>query len=423
MMATVIAFSRYFIALLFGASAAASLAQMPRNQKNYLAVVIFCIPVFIVQVICLHFLGMETTLKIYPLLTHLPIALFVFFYVKQSWLISLTSMFVSFLCCQPARWIGSVLSAIFSNVSMNHIGYNVTVILTYYLLQKYISKSVWHLMERSFKSCLLLGSMPALYYVFDYITSFYTDFIYSGTRTAVQFMPFITSSFYLIFVLLYYNEIQNQTQMQRERDMIYTQFKQAQKEFASLKQMQQNAKTYRHDMRHHFALLQSLAAQGKLEEIKTYLQTAESDIDTITPHRYCENDTVNLILSAFASKAKEAQIHLEITANLSESLALSDTELCSLLSNALENAIKACEKIKDVHQRHIRLRVFCKNNKLCLDIRNTFESKPVLHDGLPVVTESGHGFGTKSMAHIVEKHGGVYQFTTQKNWFIFQATM
>ena len=29
---------------------------------------------------------------------------------------------------------------------------------------------------------------------------------------------------------------------------------------------------------------------------------------------------------------------------------------------------------------------------------------------------------TKSMAHIVEKHGGVFQFSAKDGWFIFQAT-
>jgi len=26
------------------------------------------------------------------------------------------------------------------------------------------------------------------------------------------------------------------------------------------------------------------------------------------------------------------------------------------------------------------------------------------------------------MAHIVEKHGGVYQFSVKDGWFVFQAT-
>ncbi len=201
-----------------------------------------------------------------------------------------------------------------------------------------------------------------------------------------------------------------------------TQFRQAQTEFASLRQMQQNAASYRHDMRHHFALLQSLASKEQIQEIQEYLRTAQSDMDAITPIRFCENETVNLILSAFAAKAKQAGIRLTVDTKLPSSLPFSDTELCSLLSNALENAIQASKHIPDSNKRIILLRAYSKNSKLCIDIRNSYQIEPDFHQGLPVSNEQGHGFGTKSMVNIIEKHGGVFQFSVKEGWFIFQAT-
>lgn len=356
-------------------------------------------------------------------MSHLPVVIFIVIFLKRPWLISLTSMFVSFLCCQPPRWIGTVAGGAFDSASINHASYILTVFLIYYLLKKHVVNSVRHLMERSIKSCLLFGAMPAFYYLFDYGATVYTDFMYSGTRAAVQFMPFVTSAFYFVFVLFYYAEIQKQASIQRERDMLDTQFRQAQTEFASLRQMQQNAAAYRHDMRHHFALLQGMASKEHIEEIKEYLQRAQSDMDAITPIRFCENETVNLILSAFASKAKKAGILLTIDTKLPDSLPLSDTELCSLLSNALENAIQASKNISDSKERYIKLRLYSKNNKLCIDIRNSYHTEPIFHNDLPVSKEQGHGFGTKSMAHVVEKHGGVFQFSIKDGWFIFQATI
>ncbi len=423
MIETAIEFSRYWFALLFGAAVAVTLAGMTRTRKNYLAVGFFTVVLFIIQIACLRLWGMAVTIKIYPLLSHLPVAIFIVVYLNRSWLISLTSMFVSFLCCQPPRWIGTVVGVAFGNTSMDHVGYIVAVFLMYYFLQKYVLDSVRHLMERSVSSCLLFGAMPAFYYLFDYATTVYTDFLYSGSRTAVHFLPFVTSTFYFVFVLLYYGETQEQASIQRERDMLDTQFRQAQIEFASLRQMQQNAASYRHDMRHHFAFLQSLASKERIEEIKVYLQTAQSDIDAITPVRFCENETVNLILSAFTTKAKHSGTLLTVEAKLPNLLPFSDTELCSLLSNALENAIYACENIADSNERYIKLRAYSKNNKLCIEIRNTYHTEPIFHQGLPVSKKHGHGFGTKSMAHIVEKHGGIYQFSVKDGFFIFQATV
>lgn len=422
MIVTAIAFSRYFIALLFGTAIAVSIAGMAHTRRNHLILGCFTVSLFILQLICWRLLGMDMTTKIYPLLTHLPVTVFITLYLKRSWLISLTSMFVSFLCCQPPRFFGTIAGEIFDSASMNHIGYIAAAFLLYYFLQKYAVRSVRHLMERSVRSCLLFGAMPAFYYLFDYAGTVYTDFMYSGERAAVQFMPFVTSTFYFVFVLLYYGETQKQTRTQRERDMLDTLFRQAQTEFTSLKQIQQNAAAYRHDMRHHFNLLQGMADKENIAEIKEYLQTAQSDIDVITPIRFCENETVNLILSSYAAKANQAKILLTIDATLPSQLPFSDTELCSLLSNALENAFQASCKIPDSNKRCIKLRLYSKNTKLCLDTRNSYLVEPVFHEGLPASTEDGHGFGTKSMAHTIEKHGGVYQFSVKDGWFIFQAT-
>lgn len=419
---TLIAFSRYLVALIFGSALAVKFAGMAGTRKNNLVFGGFILALFVIQLFCLKIFGMAVTLKLYPLISHLPVVLFIAVYLKRTWLISFTSMFVSFLCCQPPRWIGAVAGEMVYSAATDHAFYIMSAVLTYFLLDKYALGSVRHLMERSVKSCLLFGAMPALYYLFDYTATVYTNFMYSGSRAAMQFMPSAAATFYFVFVLLYYAETQKQESIQRERDMLDMQLTQAQKEFVSLRQNQQNAATYRHDMRHHLALLQGLAIGGRIEEIREYLSIAQSDMDAITPIRFCENETVNLILAAFAVKAKQAEIQFEAEARLPEAFPFSDTELCSLLSNALENAILASEKMDDRENRCIRLRVYSKNNKLCIDIRNRYQKEPVFHKGIPVSEERGHGYGAKSMANIVEKHGGVFRFMAEDGWFIFQAT-
>lgn len=423
MIETVIEFSRYLLVMLFGAAVSVRFAGMEHKRKNYLVLGFFTVVFFLLQVASLLLFGMDMTRKIYPLLSHFPVFVFIIIYLNRSWLISLTSVFVGFLCCQPPRWIGAVVGEILNSATADHLGYIITAFFMYYFLEKYVVRSTRYLMDRSAKSCLLFAAMPAFYYFFDLTTTVYTDILYTGTRAVVQFMPFVTSAFYLVFILLYYAETQKQVRIQRERDMLDSQLEQAQTEFVYLRQMQQNAAAYRHDMRHHFTLLHALATQERMDEIIGYLRTAQSDMDAITPIRYCENETANITLSAFAAKAKQSDILFTPEVKLPDSLPLSDTELCSLLSNALENAIHATVKVADSNARQIKLRIYSKNKKLCIDIRNTFHTVPVFHNGLPVSTEQAHGFGTKSMVYIVENHGGVYRFLVKDGWFLFQAAI
>lgn len=422
MAVTVIGLLRFGFSLVFGITVSVLFAGIELTKKNRLVTGLLCVIFLFVQTASWWLLGLDLTSKLYPLIIHLPLIVIFSFYYKRPWLISTVSVLSGYLCCQAPRWFGFLAGAVLDSRLADHIFYIASVFLAYYFLKRYVAGSVRQLMEKSTKSCLFLGGVPLFYYLFDYTTIIYTDVLYSGAEWAVRFMPSTISVFYFVFVILYYAETQKQANLQREKDMLDAQFRLAQTEFASLRQLQQNAAAYRHDMRHHFALLQGLASKEHIEGIKEYLRTAQSDMDAITPLRFCENETVNLILSAFATKAKQGSILLTVDAKLPDSLPFSDTELCSLLSNALENAIHACEQIPDSNKRIIQLRVYSKNTKLCIDIRNSYQAEPIFQQGLPVSKEQGHGFGTKSMVHIVEKHGGVFQFSVKDGWFIFQAT-
>ena len=413
---------RFGFSLCFGTAVSALFAGIAPTRKNRLTTALLCVIFLGVQTASWWFFGIATTSKLYPLIIHLPLIVIFSLYYKRRWLISAVSVLSGYLCCQAPRWVGFLAGAALGGRLADHIFYMAAVFLCYYFLKRYVAGSVRQLMAASAKSCLFLGGVPLFYYLFDYTTTIYTDVLYRGAEWAVQFMPSTISIFYFVFVILYYAETQKQASLQRERDMLDTQLRLAQTEFASLRQMQQNAANYRHDMRHHFAFLQELASKGRLEEMKAYLRTAQSDMDAITPTRFCENETVNLILSAFAAKAEQSEILLTVEARLPDTLTLSSTELCSMLSNALENAIHACENIADKDNRIIRLRVYAKNNKLCIDIRNRYQTEPVFGEGVPVSGERGHGFGVKSMVHIVEKYGGICRFAVEDGWFLFQAT-
>ena len=69
---------------------------------------------------------------------------------------------------------------------------------------------------------------------------------------------------------------------------------------------------YQHDMRHHLTMLEGLITAGKPEQASQYIRKVQSDIETITPRRYCENELVNLLCSSFAEKAQHAGARLDV---------------------------------------------------------------------------------------------------------------
>ncbi|MBO5371862.1 MAG: sensor histidine kinase [Lachnospiraceae bacterium] len=187
-----------------------------------------------------------------------------------------------------------------------------------------------------------------------------------------------------------------------------------------MRTLQTQTITYRHDMRHHFAYLQALAATGDLEKIQNYIHTIQSDIDAITPKRFCQNELVNLILSTYDTKAAKKQITLNIQALIPKDLPISDTKLCAILSNALENALQATENSTN---KTIEIRLAIRNSALLIQISNPFVGTVAYNNQIPSTSQSNHGFGTKSIAAIVDSYHGQYEFIAENQVFTVRVLL
>lgn len=423
MIETVVGLIRFGFSLLFGVAVSLLFAGIGRSRRNNIVIICACVTLLLAQFLCWLFFGIEKTSKLYPLIIHVPMLLLFTLYFKRPWLTSFASVLSAYLCCQAPRWVGLLVGAAVNSSLGEHIFYIVAVALAYYFLKRYVAGSVQKLMENSVKSRMLLGAVPFFYYIFDYYTTIYTDILYTGTKWAVQFMPSTISVFYFVFVIIYYAETQKQASAQRERDMLATQLQVAKTEFSTLRELQECTALYRHDMRHHISFLKGLAAEGNTEKIKEYLNAAERDMDDITPVRFCENETVNLILSSFAVKAKQAGVSMTIDAKLPAEVPVSDTELCSLLSNGLENAITAAANCPSSPYREILVKIKVHKGKLLISIDNPYMGEVKMKDGHPQSSREGHGFGTRSIAAIADNYGGLAIFGTENGIFTLKVML
>ncbi|MBS6443827.1 MAG: sensor histidine kinase [Clostridium sp.] len=187
-----------------------------------------------------------------------------------------------------------------------------------------------------------------------------------------------------------------------------------------MRTMQTQAASYRHDMRHHFTYLQALAGTGNLDKIQEYIQTAQSDLDAITPKRFCSNELINLLLSAYDTKAESEGISLLVQASIPAELPLSDTKLCAILSNALENALHASI---ETEEKFIQVQLAERNQTLLIQISNPFIGTVSFQNGMPVSTQAGHGFGTKNIAAIADSYHGQFQFFAKDEIFTVRVLL
>lgn len=411
----------YASILIFGVAVSAIFSGFERSPKNILIICCFSAATLFCQGISWQFLGLELTKALYPFIVHLPLVIILKFAFKKTWLVSLSSVFSAYLCCQSPKWLSSIIDIMFKSKDILLLIYIPIIAICFLVLYKYIATPVSRVMAQSWKSCFLFGAVPFLYYIFDYVSTIYTNWLYSGSVVAVQFIPSMVSIFYFVFVLIYYSEVQKNQAVQRERDLIAAELKEAKTEFDALSRIQEQTRRYRHDMRHHFTLLQGLAADGDINKITDYLKIAKSDLDALTPTKYCENDTINLLLSSFHTAAEQAGVVLSVEAGVPKTLSISDTELCSLLSNSLENAVTAASAVVVQDKRIVDVRITIHKEKLLLSVVNPYVGEIVMKQGVPQSSVEGHGYGTRSISAIAELHGGQAIFTAENGMFFLHV--
>jgi len=96
-------------------------------------------------------------------------------------------------------------------------------------------------------------------------------------------------------------------------------------------------------------------------------------------------------------------------------------DIYSLFGNALDNAIEYLAGIEDKNKRLINLSIRRNGSFVGIRIENYCESEVRFLNGLPVTTKadkSSHGFGTKSMQHIVQKYRGSLCCEVEHNTFV-----
>lgn len=201
------------------------------------------------------------------------------------------------------------------------------------------------------------------------------------------------------------------------------QLEEAKNKNALLQVSQENGVLYRHDLRHHLFLIQKFLEENELVQLREYLSEAQKELENSTAKCFCQNETVNLLLDAFYTKAHNAGIRLHMDTQVPNSLPIGNTELCTLLSNALENAITAVVEITDEENKTIRLMVKLSEGKLLIFVENNYSGEVRIENGLPRTNREGHGFGVKSIEAIVKKQEGLYTFDAENGIFTLRIVI
>ena len=152
-------------------------------------------------------------------------------------------------------------------------------------------------------------------------------------------------------------------------------------------------KAFRHDLGNHLNVLSGLLKNGEYKAAQAYLDQIGSFAGELRHSVASGNAILDVLLSEKIEMARQSGIEVSCEASVGEGI--DGYDLCVLVGNALDNAIRACEALPAGKRRIVigigRIRGF-----VHIRIVNTKGEK----------VRGGEGYGIKNMRAIVKKYNG-----------------
>lgn len=164
-----------------------------------------------------------------------------------------------------------------------------------------------------------------------------------------------------------------------------------------------------HDVKEHFNVLAQLAEKGDARKIREYISELETMPAFQRKARLCDDPILNMILLHYSDYCAENHISFSCDVRAGSVSFMDATSITALFGNLLSNAVEAAERSEE---RMVELSVI-RNRELdnvLISMVNSCDIAPIKDANGNFQTikdrETGHGYGTKSIARVVLKYDG-----------------
>lgn len=190
--------------------------------------------------------------------------------------------------------------------------------------------------------------------------------------------------------------------------------------------MLHSLRAIRHDLKNQYAYMRILLADKRYAELEQYFAALEEAMPPQLNIVDCGNRTLNTVLNMEFSKLRsDDRIKLEHQLIVPPVLPFGDEEICSILTNLLDNAGEECRHLLR-HGRDsamVRLEIYPHQSYLYIRCLNTTDKTALERrlKGLRTTKRDAelHGYGTQIIAKLAEKYNGLADYSINDG--IFEA--
>ncbi len=229
--------------------------------------------------------------------------------------------------------------------------------------------------------------------------------IYNAMATVCSIGLFASN----FFVLYFYERMNRLNQVVQNQTQAEQQMTSQIKHMDEIILKQKEVRKIRHDMDNQLIALKSYLDKGDvdggqhyLENISQQLQSKVSAIDT-------GNTALDAILSTKKALAESKGISFTMQLHIQEKLPIDPADVCIIFGNALDNAIEACERAKNLSPT-IHLVLQEKKNTLFCKLVNTAPVSDTLNLTTSKKDRHNHGYGIQNMKEALSHYDSLPVF-------------
>jgi len=219
-----------------------------------------------------------------------------------------------------------------------------------------------------------------------------------------------------VFILFIGVQIEHSYNMAMRLQVLDVQLELQGDHYKSLREHIDETKRNRHDLRQHLSVFQTFIDTGDTDNLAGYINEYQSSLPEEEVITFCDNYAVNSILYYYFTISKEEEIDITINTQVPEETGVSDTDLCIIFGNCIENAIEACRKMTG--ERFISINSKITGDMLFITIDNSFSGEVQKKDDVFLTSkQTGGGIGITSVKTVALKHNGLALFEPKDGKF------
>ena len=187
------------------------------------------------------------------------------------------------------------------------------------------------------------------YLLFVYVCLIIREMDKKGFALIISIMVFISTllQYGLIFLMTITNE---GLKVQNHLNQKYMNMQQENYEYLELRE--EETKKFRHDYRSHLNSLQLLCKEKRYKDVLKYIEEITERLNGYNTHVTVGDGFIDAILNYYYQKMEKNNIKLKLTGKMTKNCNIDMFDLCTIISNLLDNAIEAVVKV-DKNDRYI----------------------------------------------------------------------